>query len=381
MRTRNLLLFAILLMTSGTTLSQTIEIRVSVKVIVDPTTGQTPASMNDALLRQGFADMNTWLANTWRGYRLRAVDLDANQNFKRIGSTDPTGPSKWYLTNLKDTPGEAAKFEDEAKANKVLYAWNDFAVNIYFNNGGGYSFASLPWTGRDLVGSAYQLLLDDPDPGQTFSRSYKVAGNLLHEVGHFFGLYHTFDLNGDDELTDTALDPGVPAGDVRKETVVRNAISQRNFSADYSALTNSEKRLVDNTANNAMAYYQLFYDDPAQGKILTEEERFGPTRFVFTEQQMDKWTDFTNNQYNSTHGNTVSGHTRFVCFCLGASDGNTGLLHLEPKRTVLSAVNSSNPSGGDIILLRPGNYNEQLIINKPVTLRATRTGLVTIGQP
>src|SRR5262245_6332231 len=60
-------------------------IDVSIKVIVDPATGQVPAIMNDALLRQSFTDMNLWLANTWRGYRVRAVDLDASQNFRRIG--------------------------------------------------------------------------------------------------------------------------------------------------------------------------------------------------------------------------------------------------------------------------------------------------------
>lgn len=377
MKFRVLLLLSTLLLTVSVTFGQDIEVRVSVKVIVSPATGQVPASMNDALLHQSFADMNRWLANTWRGYRLRAVDLDANQNFKRIGSTDPTGPSKWYLTNLKDTPGEAVIFENEAKANKPLYGWNDSAVNLYFNNGGGFSFANYPWDGRDLVGSAYQLLLSDPDPGQTFSRSYKVAGNLLHEVGHYFGLWHTFDLNNDDELTDTALDPVV--ADARNETAVRNGIAQLNFAVNYSALTNSQKRLVDNTANNVMAYYQLFYDDPAQGKILTEEERFGPTRFLFTEQQLDKWADFANNFNNTTHGNTVSGRTRFVS--LSGSDSNTGLVHDAPKRSVLSAVNSSNSGGGDIVLLRPGNYNEQLILNKPVTLRATRSGAVSIGAP
>ena len=35
---------------------------------------------------------------------------------------------------------------------------------------------------------------------------------------------------------------------------------------------------------------------------------------------------------------------------------------------------------GDIVLIRPGNYNEPGIYDKPVTLRATR-GEISIGQP
>jgi hypothetical protein len=35
---------------------------------------------------------------------------------------------------------------------------------------------------------------------------------------------------------------------------------------------------------------------------------------------------------------------------------------------------------GDIVLPRPGHYNEQQSINKPVTLRSTR-GPVPIGKP
>jgi hypothetical protein len=35
---------------------------------------------------------------------------------------------------------------------------------------------------------------------------------------------------------------------------------------------------------------------------------------------------------------------------------------------------------GDIVLIRPGNYNETATYAKPITLRATR-GVVSIGTP
>src|SRR5262245_37975268 len=87
-------------------------VNVSIKVIRDPATGQVPPTMNDALLRDSFIDMNRWLQNTWRGFRLRAVDLDAAQNFKRIGTlNDTTGPGKWYSTNLKTSSNANWGFE------------------------------------------------------------------------------------------------------------------------------------------------------------------------------------------------------------------------------------------------------------------------------
>lgn len=340
---------------------------VSVKVIVDPATGQVPSTMNDALLRNSFADMNRWLANTWRGYRVRAVDLDARQNFKRIGAlNDTSGPEKWYATDLKTDDAAKKMFENEAKANKSLYAWNDFAINLYFNNG-GYSSSSYPSTGWDLVQSAYALLVYEA-PSGGFAERYKVAANLLHEFGHFFELYHTFD---EDQMADTAQDPQEP--DIRNEPLVRESIAQHHFSLSFSALTDAEKTLVDNTANNVMSYYQLFYDDPAQGKVLSDSERFGPTRFLFTEMQMDRWGDYA----NGARAAIASGRMIFVK--PGIEEGGNGSSANE-FQLINQAVTAANNAGGDILLLRPGVYGGPMVISKPLTLRATRNGSALIGQ-
>ena len=42
-------------------------------------------------------------------------------------------------------------------------------------------------------------------------------------------------------------------------------------------------------------------------------------------------------------------------------------------------IEARYPAGGDIVLIRSGNYDEQMTITKPVTLRATR-GPATIGE-
>jgi hypothetical protein len=70
-----------------------------------------------------------------------------------------------------------------------------------------------------------------------------------------------------------------------------------------------------------------------------------------------------------------SGRTHFIDTV--GSDGGSGR-STSPLRTVGRGV--TNSVAGDILLLRPGNYSQRLTINRPVTLRAPRTGWATIGQ-
>ncbi len=368
---------------------------VSLKMIVNPATGSVPTTSvfrdgannplplttNDANLRQAFVLMNRWLAQTWRGYRVRLVDLvnptSADPTFKRIGSLgDTTGPGKWFLSDLKNQDPDTvnAAFEVAAKANKAAFAWNDNAVNIYVNDG-PWSRANFPWSGADNVITGYTLISFDGGPENYQTNNYKIAGNLLHELGHFYGLAHTFggaDTGlGDDGFTDTADDLGNQGG--RNETVVRNALAQANWQQDYSALTSDRKTLVDNTVNNGMSYYQLFYDDPAQSKVLTDAERFGPTRFLFTELQMDTWADYA----NAGRKPGTSGSTRFVEASAGT--GGTGT-SLDPYHPLSNAITNASTLQKDILMLRPGTYTAATL-NKPMTIRATRNGPAIIQKP
>ncbi len=361
-------------------------VNVSIKVIRNPATGQVPPTMNDALLLESFVDMNRWLENTWRGFRLRAVDLDAARNFKRIGTlNDTTGPGKWYFTNLKNDDANLA-FETEAEANKSLYGWNDTAINIYFNNAPlGFSSAHSPANpdtpGRDLVQSAYDLLVTDLSPAEIaagrFAPTYKIAGNLLHEVGHYFHLSHTFP---EDAFLDTAPDPHddltMRASDSRHESIVRDAIARYAYFANYSSISPANRTRVDNTANNAMSYYQLFYDDPKQNKYLTDAERFGPLRFLFTEMQLERWADAA----TAECAKVTSGRTIFVDSSAVLSPFSSGSSSL-PYKTVARGLDAARLAGQDIVLLRPGSYHERLTLNRPCTLRATRTGKAVIGIP
>jgi hypothetical protein len=214
------------------------------------------------------------------------------------------------------------------------------------------------------------LLVYDLTGTETFAACYKVAGNLLHEIGHYFHLGHTF---GPDDFADTAPDPD-NASDTRNESIVRDSIALYAYSANYNSLSVANKARVDNTANNAMSYYQLFYDDPDQNKSLTDAERFGPLRFLFTEQQLDRWTDSAKAECEKV----TSGRTLFVGS--GPHLNQLGSSTL-PYKTLANGINAARPAGQDIVLLRPGTYNEQLTLSKPCTLRATRTGKAVIGVP
>lgn len=352
-------------------------LNVSVKFVVDPATGQPPAGTDDANLRQVFDLMNRWLANTWSGYRVRLVDLNGSGNFLRIGGlNDTTGPSKWYTADLKnETPSTVNyAFEAAAKAASALYAWNYSAMNLYINNG-TWSRANFPSSGHDVVISSFDLISNDDAPEYYRTNNYKIAGNLLHEMGHFFELYHTFSSGNDDGIADTALDHDLdpPSADPRNEGAVRNDIAFLNFSHSYGDLTPAEKQLVDNTANNAMSYRQLFYDDPAQGKVLSDAERFGPTRFVFTELQMNKWADIANNQRAAT----ASGKMKFVDAAVAESGTGTST---SPFKTLAAGITAASAAGTDIVMLRQGTYTAATL-SKPVTLRASHSGPVVIQKP
>lgn len=345
-------------------------LNVSVKMIVNPTTGQIPTSNRDALLHESFGIMNRWLANTWRGYRVRAADLDASGNFKRIGSlNDTTGPGKWYLTNLKPDNAETnalrAQFVAQAQANMTLFGWNDYAINIYMNNG-DYSCC-----GNGIIVSAYNLLLDDLVNTRTGALGYQVAGNLLHEIGHFMGLKHTFDNDG---FTDTAPDPILPGYESQSETAIRNSITQYNWNRNYSdpALTADQRTKTDNTANNAMSYYRLFWDSAVHGYFLTDAERYGPNRFVFTDQQMDWWTGYA----NGDHVNVASGVTKFVDAAAGSGGNGTSSA---PYNTLAAGV-TAVPGSADIVLVRPGTYSATML-TKPLTIRVSRPGASVIIRP
>ncbi len=327
---------------------QTIDLRLSFKIITT-TNGIRPSGITDQLLTSLVDKCNNRLAQYWRGNRFRVFEIT------NISSPDLNGPSKWYQQEIRD---HLDQLEDEAKAD-ARYRWRTNAVNIYIAQSFQWASNSPCWAGgRAHVPSVaigrrtVALRISDESWG------------VLHEVGHHFDLYHTqdgviadancnisgFNTNASDLVADTIWD--VECSDSS------NFIAQLNYGMNYLALQADRQKLVDDVLFNVESYH-----------FCTNRETL-ETRM--TEGQLNRWSDSTVNY----HRNEVSGRTWFVK--TDGTDASSGI-STRPIRTVGRGV--TNSASGDIIQIRPGNYNERITINKPVTLRATRDGWAVIGKP
>jgi len=352
------LLAASALLTAWSAAGQTIDLRVSVKIIVHPTTGARPAGITPLTFTNAVNAANRWMATYWRGYRYRLTEV-ADIGGPAEGGTN--GPSKWYEINFRDDPLRATFFSDAQSDSR--YRLRADQINVYVATavaGAGGSGGAMPIPPGETNYWGGQIFADDG------------AFWVLHELGHFFGLLHTHGgcgcpstngciaLNGywvgDDGLSDTLFEQ---AGDFCFTNI--NQLTLANFVKYFTNCTPAEQALAINTFSNAMSYHLPLQKNDVINRM--------------TEQQMDRFTDHANGDRHAF----VAAFTRFVS--TAGNNANSGLASAAPKRTVLSAVNASAAAGGDIVLLRPGNYNEQITINKPVTLRATRDGWATIGKP
>ncbi|HEY5909170.1 MAG TPA: hypothetical protein VJA21_01050 [Verrucomicrobiae bacterium] len=347
-------------------LGQHIWLNVSVKAILDPATGQPASYATTNLAPDGVAYANELLARNHRGYRLRLVEY-----FWIGGSSHPHDPSTWYPFQYNTNTHQFLEEEFRADAYTnypSLYGWNHSALNVFLTTfvpgTGAGAFCANCSSGRpsDFIANGRT-----PGPEHGLTTEQWFGAYILHEIGHFFSLTHTFggtkcytDALGDcvtpppgnDEFSDTL-------GDVQNVSgcncwTVEN-LAWTNFNRGYSALDATQKVQVDNVWFNLMSYHESW------------EARL-------TEQQLDHWADTG----NTSRLNQLSGVTLFVS--TAGNDANSGLLSASPKRQVQAALNSANPSGGDIVLLRPGNYNERITFTRPGTLRATSAGWATLGR-
>ncbi len=343
MKTKLLLLLAIILARHSSTLGQNIEIRLSVKVIVNATSGARPTGITDVLLNTSATNTNAWMASYWRGYRYRITEI---VNIGGPSQGGASGPSKWFGLDPRTPATTWQQFQSDTQ-NDSRYLFRSNQVNYYItmgpvsNSGGAAPIAGNPSDNGFL--SCYGLVNTGP-------------WWMVHETGHFFGLGHTFGgavcpatSAGDDGIIDTL--PEV-------DCWTRDQIANNSYGVPYNSLNPAQQRLVDDTFFNVMSYHNAATKD-------TDENRM-------TELQLDRYADMA----NSIRAATVNGRTHFVS--LSGSDAGAGS-STSPYQTVTRAVTAANAAGGDIVLLRPGAYNQTLTINKSCTLRATRAGTVTIG--
>lgn len=154
-------------------LAPTTTINVYVHVVTSGSTGSvTSQQINDQIqvLNDSYAG-NTGGAATQFGFVL--------------AGTDTTNNSTWFNC----TPGSTA----ETQMKNALHQGGKADLNVYTTSGGGYlGWATFPWSYnsaplKDGVVVDYRSL-----PGGSYGQQYGLGDTGTHEVGHWLGLYHTF---------------------------------------------------------------------------------------------------------------------------------------------------------------------------------------------
>lgn len=323
-----------------------INIRLSYKIILNPKNLDRPVNsdhetVTDSMIADAVDQMNEILESTWRGYRVQLAEV---VEIGGLGS-DAGNPSRWFAEDFIgdfDANSMKEKMVQEAMAAPDVYAWRKNAINLYVNQGTG---GGKWWRWRDS-----DLIVLGP--------TYADAGWFhLHEIGHYFNLYHTHGVGcdsrsikpGDDDVADTILD--LPWWDL-------DEIARCNFERGYYQLTAEEQEQVDNVAENVMSYHN---NRPVSAQL---------TRF--TEGQLDRWTDAA---AYSIRDQVMDGRTYVVD---QQSIGGHGTSD-NPFPNLGQAVEVASSAEGNIILARPGTFTGPLHITTPMTLRASRAGAVTIG--
>lgn len=344
MKTR-LLLFLLAAALAGPASAQFITIRISVKVVLHPTTGARPAGITDQLFADAAEAANEWQAMYFRGYRFR-VDEVVNIGGPGAGG-GATGPSKWFGQDPRSPAATWASFQNDINTD-ARYQRRTNQVNVYVTtsaqaDGGGA--CPIPPGEANLI-ACHGLV----NTGRWW---------MNHELGHFFGLPHTFagesgNTPGDDGISDTLPDCNCWSS--------VDQVANYHYGMPYANLSAGQKNAVDNCYFNVMSYHEAATKDTVENRM--------------TELQLDRVA----NTGNGSRAAFVTGRTVFLSTSGSDSFPFNGSSVL-PYRTLNKGVSESDAGGGDILLLRPGNYNEQLTINRPVTLRAPRTGWVTLGKP
>jgi hypothetical protein len=329
-----------------------VRLRVAVYHIRNPS-GNLPADGNlssRADVDDAIAEANRYLDLAGFGYRLELSVYDVLDN-AMLNSTTPS----WNL----DPGGGANVSLIETYARTNGYGWRTDAAIVYITHSGGGGLCSYPSQNTSTI-------ILSPYSGRPRGQL------LLHEIGHFYNLGHTFDCCS---CCDQSNPPNCGPSFI---TFGGSGLGSSGWSSDL--LQDLNCNFPDNIATNKFGVGKtVAMLTPAEFELFSitysNLMAYHDVTFRLSEIQDDVFAITA----NTARLNTVSGRTRFVA--------NTGFvfgkeaLSSSGVATIAEAINAA--SNSDVIRIHAGSYPEpQLVnrlINKPMIWVASR-GPVTIGQ-
>jgi len=398
-----------------------ITVEVAIHIGIDPATGNLPLNQTQAAIIAQFdaaiADANRIYQRHWRGYRLHRKSVDL------IGGLGVyTGPGQWMAlrptqTKLDPTtpdPNDVCQIlprnntRKEIDTNPTAYKFDSTALNFYVYNPMPHMAGYTVRPGIDdptwafIFAGFYCEPPDPPPPSWEDAKSILIFHStgwsegwfIAHEAGHWFGLIHSFaEGNPGDYVDDTyggeykdgrdglaarnyngrlyqdlsiqeKIDINLEV-DAAVETGWRDGLARFNTGKALSALTADELTHVNNAYNNLLSYF------PSRGEWNAVTQL--PNGIVLTEGQLDRWADCV----TSFHSWIVDGNTWFFG---GSGGGASGGKSTTPYYGPFTAAASATVLAGDTLVGRQGTYSGSTgTLNKPMTLRATHNGPVSLG--